>query len=270
MRFYFSVTSKEKVSHHQELIPTTIFDSPVAGCVALAREIADLISGGRKSPVVLGLATGSTPTGVYRELIRLHKEEGLSFADVKTFNLDEYYGLEPTHPESYMAFMRDQLFDHVDIPPESAFVPDGTVPENEIVDYCQSYEDRIQATGGIDLQVLGIGRTGHIGFNEPGSGRDSRTRLVQLDALTRLDAADAFLGEENVPRSAITMGVGTILDARRTVLLAWGTAKARVLARMVEGKVTEALPASFLQEHRDSRVFVDEAAAKNLARRRQL
>lgn len=257
-------------ARQRERIPTTIFPSSEEASVAVAAEIAQLIRdrNADNKPTVLGLATGSTPIGVYRELIRFHKEEGLSFASVRTFNLDEYYGLEPDHPESYAAFMRRHLFDHLDIPKDAAIVPDGTVPRAEVFEYCHAYEERIRQAGGLDIQVLGIGRTGHVGFNEPGSGRNSLTRLIHLDSLTRKDAARDFLGEENVPRYAITMGVGTILAARKTVMLAWGESKAAILAKAVEQSVSDSLPASFLQEHSDARVFVDEAAASELTRRK--
>ncbi len=262
--------SDSSESKQRERIPTTIFSSAGEASRTLAKEIADLIRARNEEnkSVVLGLATGSTPVGVYRELVRLHKEEGLSFANVRTFNLDEYYGLNPEHPESYAAFMRRHLFDHLDLPEGAAIVPDGTSPRAEVFDYCQGYEEQIRQAGGLDLQVLGIGRTGHVGFNEPGSGRASLTRLIHLDSLTRKDAARDFLGEENVPRFAITMGVGTILAARKTVMLAWGKSKAAILAKAVEEPVSDALPASFLQEHADARVFVDEAAASELTRRK--
>ena len=257
-------------AHLRERIPTAIYSTAKEASAVVAREISDVICSrnAEGNSTVLGLATGSTPTGVYQELARLHKEESLSFAKVRTFNLDEYYGLGPTHPESYAAFMERHLFSKVDIPSDVAVVPDGTVPREEVSAYCESYEKSILEAGGIDIQVLGIGRTGHIGFNEPGSGRDSRTRLVELDALTRADAAQDFLGEENVPPYAITMGVGTILDARKVFLLAWGTPKAAILAKAVEDSISEALPASFLQEHKDANVLVDEAAAAELSRRR--
>jgi glucosamine-6-phosphate deaminase len=219
-------------------------------------------------PTVLGLATGSTPVRLYKQLIRLHREQGLSFQRVITFNLDEYYGLPREHPESYWRFMHEQLFNHIDIPAENVNVPDGTVARTEVFAWCRRYEDKIRAAGGLDLQVLGIGRTGHIGFNEPGSSRESRTRLVTLDGLTRRDAARDFLGEANVPRHAITMGVGTILDARRIVLLAWGESKAGVLAEAVEGPPTDSLPASFLQGHPHVRFLIDRAAASALTRAR--
>lgn len=255
-------------TEQRERIPTRIHASADEACRELAADIAALIrernSAGR--PAVLGLATGSTPVRLYRELIRLHRDEGLSFRNVVTFNLDEYYGLPPSHPESYSRFMATQLFDHIDLPRENANIPDGTVPRAEVFASCQRYEEKIRALGGIDLQVLGIGRTGHIGFNEPGSGRDSRTRLVTLDGLTRRDAARDFLGEANVPRHAITMGVGTILAARRIVLLAWGEAKAGVLAQAVEGSVVETLPASFLQSHPSVAFHIDTTAASALTR----
>lgn len=251
-----------------ERIPVRVYDKAGEACVALAGEVASLIRSKADAGgiAVLGLATGSTPVGLYRELIRLHREEGLSFANVLTFNLDEYYGLERSHPESYWRFMHDQLFDHIDIPASQIHIPDGTVARHDVFASCRSYEDAIAEAGGIDLQILGIGRTGHIGFNEPGSGADSRTRLVTLDTVTRRDAARDFLGEENVPRHAITMGVGTILEARSIVLLAWGEAKADVVVRAVEGVPCAELPASFLQAHENCRFFVDQAAARKLAR----
>ncbi|MBV9276418.1 MAG: 6-phosphogluconolactonase, partial [Verrucomicrobia bacterium] len=162
---------------------------------------------------VLGLATGSTPVRLYQELIRLHRD-GLSFQNVITFNLDEYYGLPPDHPESYRHFMEVQLFRHIDLPPAQAHVPNGLIERNQVFEYCANYEAQIAEAGGIDIQIVGIGRTGHIGFNEPGSSLDSRTRLVALDRLTRRDAARDFRGEANVPAYALTMGIGTILEAR--------------------------------------------------------
>ncbi len=255
-------------ARQRERIFTVLHASAGDACRSLAADIAGLIRerAAAGHGVVLGLATGSTPVQLYRELIRLHREEGLSFRNVTTFNLDEYHGLPREHPESYWRFMHEQLFNHIDLPAEQINIPDGTVPRARVFDYCRRYERKIADAGGIDLQVLGIGRTGHIGFNEPGSGRDSRTRLVTLDALTRRDAARDFLGEANVPRHAITMGVGTILAARRVVLLAWGEAKAGVVAQAVEGPVAEALPASFLQGHPDVRFLLDPAAASRLTR----
>ncbi len=257
-------------NEQRERLKCIVHPSADAASALVAGELAMLIrrndSAGR--PTVLGLATGSTPVRLYRQLIRLHREENLSFRNVITFNLDEYHGLPRTHPESYWRFMHEQLFNHLDLLPENIHIPDGTVPRAEVFAWCRAYEDKIRAAGGLDVQILGIGRTGHIGFNEPGSGRDSRTRLVTLDALTRRDAARDFLGEANVPRHAITMGVGTILDARRILLLAWGEAKARVLADAVEKAPTDSLPASFLQGHPAVEFHLDPAAASELTRLR--
>ncbi len=242
-------------------------DADTASAV-LAAEIAAAIreraAAGRH--FVLGLATGSTPVRLYRRLIAMHRDEGLSFRNVVSFNLDEYYGLAPTHPESYRRFMQEQLFDRIDLAPENAHLPDGTVARHDVFAHCREYEARIALAGGLDLQVLGIGRTGHIGFNEPGSNPESRTRLVTLDSLTRRDAARDFLGEANVPRHAITMGVGTILEARKVVLLAWGAAKAAVVAQAVEAPQDAALPASFLQRHGACRFLLDTPAASELTR----
>ncbi len=251
-----------------EKIPTVLFGHAPEAAAALAREVRDLILARRAAgrPTVLGLATGSTPVPFYRELIRLHKEEGLSFHDVITFNLDEYYGLERTHRESYFRFMQEQLFAHIDLQPDNIHLPDGTVPLDEVFAHCAAYEAAIEAAGGVDLQILGIGRTGHIGFNEPGSSRDSLTRLLPLDPLTRLDAAADFLGGENVPRFAITMGVGTILRARKLVMMAWGGNKAGIIAKAIEGPETEAVSASFLQSHPDARAFLDKGASSALTR----
>lgn len=258
-------------AQQRERLPVIVHSDADAASLRVAGELAALIrennAAGR--PTVLGLATGSTPVRLYRQLIRLHREEKLSFRRVVTFNLDEYYGLPRTHPESYWRFMHEQLFDHLDIPAENIHLPDGTVARGEVFAACRDYEEKIRAAGGLDVQILGIGRTGHIGFNEPGSGRESRTRLVTLDALTRRDAARDFLGEANVPRHAVTMGVGTILEARRIFLLAWGESKARVVAEAVEQPPTDALPASFLQAHRAVEFHVDGAAAGELTRFRR-
>lgn len=251
-----------------EKVRTLVHSGSGAACAALAAEVADLIRSRAKEGrnVVLGLATGSTPVPFYRELIRLHREEGLSFANVTTFNLDEYYGLARDHPESYHRFMHDQLFDHVDIPAEQVHIPDGTVPYDEAYDWCLGYEKSIEEAGGLDLQILGIGRTGHIGFNEPGSSADSVTRMITLDRVTRQDAAADFMGMANVPRSAITMGVGTILKAERIVLMAWGSNKASIVREAVEGEMTDRVSASFLQGHGNASFLVDEAAASRLTR----
>jgi glucosamine-6-phosphate deaminase len=255
-------------AEQHERIRTAVFQSSDDAVRVVAASIAVLIRRRRDEgrSVVLGLATGSTPVKLYRELIRLHRDEGLSFRNVVTFNLDEYYGLPPHHPESYRHFMEVQLFNQIDVPAENVHVPDGLVPRSEVFAYCQEYERKILAAGGIDVQILGIGRTGHIGFNEPGSGMDSRTRMVALDRLTRRDAARDFRGEENVPAYAITMGVGTILEARELALLAWGESKAAILRAAIEGLQSDTVPASFLQRHPNCRCYVDEAAARELTR----
>ncbi len=251
-----------------EQIPTEICQDSEAAARIVAGEIAELIRerAEEKRNAVLGLATGSTPLPVYRELVRLHKEEALSFRNVITFNLDEYYGLSDEHPESYHQFMWERLFQHVDIPKDNVNVPSGTLARSKVYAYCDSYDKAIEEAGGLDYQILGIGRTGHIGFNEPGSTRDSKTRLVTLDPLTRLDAARDFLGEANVPLHAITMGVGTILKARKLVLMAWGQSKAGVVRDAVEGVPNENLPASLLQGHENVRFFIDPTASEELIR----
>ncbi len=253
-----------------EHVPLAVFPSSAEASQSVARGIAELIRARQaaKRNAVLGMATGSTPLGLYAELVRMHREEGLSFSNVITFNLDEYYPIKPTSPRSYRHYMQAHLFDHVDIPPANINMPDGTAPIASLDAHCRDYEDRIQAAGGIDFQILGIGRTGHIGFNEPGSPRRSRTRIVTLDALTRRDAAGDFGGEEHTPRYAITMGVRTILEARRIVLMAWGQHKAEIVRAAAEGPVTPQITASFLQEHDQIQFIIDRAAAGALTRYR--
>ncbi len=252
----------------RERIATRVFDDHDALAVSVARRIADVIhtrsSAGRRA--VLGLATGSTPLGVYRELVRMHRDEGLSFRQVTTFNLDEYYPMDPGNPHSYHRFMWEQLFSLVDIDPANVHIPRGDVERGQVAPECAAYEEAIVRAGGIDLQVLGIGKTGHIGFNEPGSGATSRTRLVTLDTITRRDAAADFFGEENVPREAITMGVATILAAREIVILATGEHKAAIVQRAVEGDEDLQVAATFLQRHRATTFYVDRAAAASLTR----
>lgn len=246
--------------------PFLVFPDSSAAAKAVAAEIATLVRAGAENnrSVVLGLATGGTPIPMYQELIRLHKEEGLSFANVTTFNLDEYLGLPKDHKESYWSFMHENLFDHIDVPEENIHLPSGTVAEADIPAHCAEYEKAIANAGGIDIQVLGIGRTGHIGFNEPGTPISSRTHKIHLDPITREDAAPAFGGLENVPVQAITMGCGTILDARRLVLMAWGEKKADIVRQAIEGPVTDEVSASFLQTHPDATFFLDEGAASAL------
>jgi glucosamine-6-phosphate deaminase len=215
---------------------------------------------------VLGLATGSTPIGVYRELIRMHREEGLSFANVETFNLDEYYPMGPDTIHSYHRFMWENLFSYVDVRPERVHIPRGDVPRAQVEQMCADYEQQIRRAGGIDFQILGVGKTGHIGFNEPGSGMDSRTRLVHLDAVTRRDAAADFFGEEFVPKEAVTMGVATIMEAREIAILATGEHKAAIVRRSVEGEISLSVAATFLQRHPNTTFYVDKAAGAALTR----
>ena len=215
---------------------------------------------------VLGLATGSTPIGVYRELIRMHRHEGLRFADVVTFNLDEYYPMPADSIHSYHRFMWENLFSHIDVKPANVHIPNGAASREEVEEETRRYEDAIARAGGIDFQLLGIGKTGHIGFNEPGSGAGSRTRVVHLDAVTRADAAADFFGEEYVPREALTMGIATILEAREIAILATGEHKAAIVRRAVEGAPSVEVAATFLQHHPDTTFYVDRAAAADLTR----
>lgn len=250
-----------------EKIPVKIFSTPSEGSAYVAQEIARKIreSQERGQPIVIGLATGSTPISMYKELVRLHKEEGLSFKNVITFNLDEYYPIEKEAFQSYYNFMHRQLFDHVDIDPANIFIPDGELPKEEIKKHCQEYEQLIESKGGIDIQILGIGDNGHIGFNEPGSSIYSKTRLITLDNSTRIANAREFQNISQVPRLAITMGLSTILKAKKIFLMAWGM-KAGIVAQSVEGDVTEHVPASFLQQHTDCTFVIDETAATELTR----
>ncbi|HPE87623.1 MAG: glucosamine-6-phosphate deaminase [Bacteroidales bacterium] len=251
-----------------EKIPVYIYSGSQEGSCAVAGEIAALIRQKTKRDeyTVLGLATGSTPTEVYKELIRLHREEGLSFRKVITFNLDEYYPMQPDSLQSYVHFMQEHLFKHIDILPENIHIPDGTVEKSKVEEYCRQYEEKIDNAGGIDLQLLGIGRTGHIGFNEPGSPVDSTTRRITLDHLTRTDASSDFFGEENVPKTAITMGIGTILSAKRIILMAFGEGKAPIIKESVEGPVKETIPATYLQRHSHASIILTPSSAAELTR----
>jgi glucosamine-6-phosphate deaminase len=251
-----------------EKIHNVVFDSDKEGSIAVAREIADLIRRKQKKGkyAVLGLATGSSPIKVYDELVRMHKEEGLSFKNVITFNLDEYYPMDPLDPNSYHYFMDQYLFNHIDIDRNNIHIPDGTVPFEKINEYCDAYEQKIKDAGGLDFQLLGIGRSGHIGFNEPGSHINSRTRLITLAHITRVDAAPAFHGLNNVPRKAITMGISTILQARRIVLLAWSKKKADIIKKTVEGEISSDIPATYLQQHQNTTFVLDNEAASKLTR----
>ena len=251
-----------------EKIHNVIFDSSNEASLIVAQEIANLISEKEKlnEPCVLGLATGSSPIKVYEELVRLHREEGLSFANVVTFNLDEYYPMDRSNIQSYHYFMHEHLFNHVDILDENINIPDGKISSEDLYRYCIDYEMKIKALGGIDFQLLGIGRTGHIGFNEPGSHFNSGTRNITLDHITRIDAAPSFLGIDNVPRKAITMGIGTVRSAKRIVLLAWGISKSEILKKTIEGEITSQVPATYLQEHNNTTFVLDEGASSELTR----
>ena len=232
--------------------------------VDISKEAAQLVADRirRKPTLVLGLATGSTPIGLYKELIRMHKKEGIDFSKVTTFNLDEYVGLLPSHPQSYNFFMQQNLFKQINIPQHAIHVPDGMA--NDIDAFCDWYEQQIADAGGIDLQILGIGVNGHIAFNEPGSSLGSRTRVKTLTENTRADNARFFRKGEHVPKYAITMGVGTILDARELIILASGTAKSDAIRMAVEGPLTAQCPASVVQLHRKAYVVVDKQAAAKL------
>jgi glucosamine-6-phosphate deaminase len=256
------------MSNVREKIPVVIVEDYGEIARLIARRIAELIRSrsaeGRE--VVLGLATGSTPIGVYRELIRMHREEGLSFAHVVSFNLDEYYPMPAESIHSYHRYMWENLFDQIDIRPENVHIPPGDVPRDDVESACAAYEAAIVAAGGIDFQILGIGKTGHIGFNEPGSGLGSRTRLVALDTVTRRDAAADFFGEDSVPTEAITMGVASILEAREIALIATGEHKAAIVRRAVEGEMDPDVAATYLQPHPNATFFLDRAAAADLTR----
>ncbi|XLS27848.1 glucosamine-6-phosphate deaminase [Flavobacteriaceae bacterium M23B6Z8] len=251
-----------------EKIETYVYESSQTASLYIAKQIANCIKEKalRGEHAVLGLATGSSPTKVYDYLVQFHKEDGLSFKNVITFNLDEYYPMNPEAMQSYRRFMNEHLFDHVDIEEKNAMVPDGTLPIEDVKAYCEHYESLINQYGGIDIQILGIGRTGHVGFNEPGSSINSKTRLIRLDKITRLDAASDFFGDENVPYRAITMGVGTILASKKIFLMAWGEGKSAVVKEAIEGEIKESIPASFLQHHKDCTFILDTAAASELTR----
>jgi glucosamine-6-phosphate deaminase len=244
-----------------EKIPVKIFPNALEGSRMVAKEIAQLIreKAAKEQPCVLGMATGNTPVLLYKELVRMHKEEGLSFKHVITFNLDEYYPIDKNAYQSYWSFMHRNLFNHIDIDPANIHIPDGSWPKEEIKKYCAAYEQKLADVGGIDLQLLGIGLNGHIGFNEPGS------RLINLDNTTRIANTYEFENLSKVPRMALTMGISNILQSRRILLMAWGQ-KASIVARSVEGDVTEQVPASMLQQHPDCTFIIDESAATELTR----
>lgn len=251
-----------------ERVPVKVYETQDVASVDVAKRIASIIRSKQEKgeTAVLGLATGATPVKVYKELVRLHKEEGLSFGNVVTFNLDEYYPMRPDADQSYVTFMKKHLFDHIDIPQENINIPDGTLAEHEIQAFCETYEQKISNYGGLDIQILGIGRTGHIGFNEPGSAPNSGTRLVILDDLTRRDASRDFGGKENVPTKAITMGVGTIFKAKEIILMAWNEKKAEIVKKAVEGDISSEIPATYLQLSDNVEFVLDKDAASQLTR----
>ncbi len=251
-----------------EKIHNVIFENSNDASIQVAEEIAKLIrrKQAANQPCVLGLATGSSPIRVYEELVRMHKEEGLSFSNVITFNLDEYLPMDKENTQSYYFFMHEHLFNHVDIQAENIHIPDGKTAFEDVLSYCLSYEKKIKDLGGLDFQLLGIGRTGHVGFNEPGSHYNSRTRVITLDHITRVDAAPSFLGIDNVPRKAITMGIATVRKAKRIVLLGWGQNKAAIIKETIEGDVSSQVPATYLQNHDNCTFVLDTAAGSELTR----
>lgn len=257
----FEETRFEKIHNVQ-------FSNSQEASLVVAAEIAALIrtKSAQNKYCVLGLATGSSPIKVYEELVRMHREEGLSFKQVITFNLDEYHPMTRDNIQSYHYFMHEHLFDHVDIPKDQINIPDGQIESEQLHAYCLEYEQRILDVGGLDFQLLGIGRTGHIGFNEPGSHYNSGTRMITLDYITRVDAAASFLGIENVPRKAITMGISTVRSAKRVVLLGWGQHKADIIRETIEGEIDGHVPATYLQQHPNCTFVLDNKAASELTR----
>lgn len=251
-----------------EKLPVTVFKDPRSASINVAHRIADIIrkKQAENTFAVLGLATGVTPIAVYNELVRLHKEEALSFKNVITFNLDEYYPMLPNASQSYVTFMNENLFDHIDIEKKNIHIPDGTLALEDIPNFCLQYEKKIAELGGLDIQILGIGRTGHIGFNEPGSAPNSGTRLVTLDDLTRRDAAKDFGGKSFVPTKAITMGIGTIFKAKEIILMAWSRKKASIIKKAIEGKISGKVPATYLQLSNNVEFILDQPAASELTR----
>jgi glucosamine-6-phosphate deaminase len=259
---YFNSESKR-----YEKISTSVYEDSEQASKYVADEIADLIrdKASKGEYAVLGLATGSSPIKVYENLVNMH-EEGLSFKNVITFNLDEYFPIQAASQQSYVRFMNEHLFNHIDIDKKNIHIPDGMISPEEVRPFCLAYEVKIRESGGIDMQLLGIGRTGHVGFNEPGSSLNSKTRIVRLDRITRLDAASDFYGVDDVPQKAITMGVGSIMAARKIILLAWGEGKSHIIKATVEGEIKESVPATFLQNHENCEFIVDEAAGSELTR----
>ena len=251
-----------------EKLHTVNFESSKEASVHIAREICDLVKTKQEKnkSCVIGFATGSSPLLVYQEIIKIHKTESLSFKNVVAFNLDEYYGIKKDDINSYHHFMNENLFDHIDIPNENIYIPSGEISEREIKKFCSSYEKQIEQYGGIDIQLLGIGRTGHIGFNEPGSHFNSKTRLITLDHTTRFDTSKSFNGIENVPTKAITMGVRTIFNAKRIIIMAWGLHKSLIAKKSAEHDVTSLIPSTYLQNHKNTTLVLDNQSASELTR----
>ena len=251
-----------------EKLHTVTFENSNEASILIAREICDLIKSKqeKKKNCVIGFATGSSPTKVYQEIIRIHKEESLSFYNVIAFNLDEYYPIEKDDNNSYHHFMNENLFDHIDIPKENINIPSGEISEKEIKKFCSSYEKKIDKNGGIDIQLLGIGRTGHIGFNEPGSHFNSITRLITLDHTTRFDASKSFNGIENVPSKALTIGIRTIFNSKRIIMMAWGIQKSHIVKKSVENNITSLIPTTYLQNHKNTTLVLDKECSSELTR----
>ena len=268
-RYYRPENAFERsVLTRMEKIPTDIYETPEEGANQIARDIAQLIRDKQKAGrfCVLALAGGNSPRNVFSALVRMHQEEGLSFRNVVVFNLYEYYPLAPDAVTSNLNALKEMLLDHVDIDRQNIFTPDGSIAKDTIFEYCHLYEQRIESFGGIDVALLGIGRVGNIGFNEPGSRLNSTTRLILLDSVSRNEASKMFGTIDNTPISSITMGVSTILGAKKIYLMAWGEEKAAMVKACVEGNITDNIPASFLQTHNNAHIVVDLSAAANLTR----
>ncbi|MDG1889198.1 MAG: glucosamine-6-phosphate deaminase [Flavobacteriaceae bacterium] len=251
-----------------EKLHTVTFENAKDASLLIAREICDLIKSKQEKNknCVIGFATGSSPTKVYQEIIKIHKDESLSFYNVIAFNLDEYYPIEKDDHNSYHHFMNENLFDHIDIPKENINIPSGQISEKEIKKFCSVYEKKIEKNGGIDIQLLGIGRTGHIGFNEPGSHFNSTTRLITLDHTTRFDASISFNGIENVPSKALTMGIRTIFNSKRIIMMAWGIQKSLIVKKSVEDNITSLIPTTYLQNHKNTTLVLDKECSSELTR----
>lgn len=251
-----------------EKLHTVTFDNSQEASILIAREICDLVKSKQEKNknCIIGFATGSSPTKVYQEIIRIHNDEFLSFNNVITFNLDEYFPIEKDDNNSYHNFMKENLFDHIDIPKENINIPSGDISEKDITKFCSNYEKKIEKNGGIDIQLLGIGRTGHIGFNEPGSHFNSTTRLITLDHTTRFDASKSFNGIENVPSKAITMGIRTIFNSKRIIMMAWGIQKGLIVKKSVENNITSLIPTTYLQNHKNITLVLDKECSSELTR----